>query len=375
MFLFLHFSKDNVTELKLQIPDTITTWRITAFSNNDVTGFGIVNQPTDIITMQPFFITLNLPYSVKLGEIVSIAIVIFNYYDEALDTEVIMFNEKKQFYFIESNVQENEKSTEDQQKVKQVSVPSESGKTVIFLIMPMHLGEIDVKISATNSRYKDGIEQKLKVEAEGVLKQHNKVKYFNIPAGETLSSSFFIEFPADIVPNSEYITLSAGGDYMVPTLENYDDLIQLPTGCGEQNMVNFAPNILMLEYLKINGKLSQEKELVKRIRSYIDIGYQQQMLFRHKSGGYSVFGEHSDGEPSNWLTAYTVRYFIKSTRYSAIETKIIEADLHYLSLQQKSLGEFMHSSYTFSPSHQNKYGFTAFVLLTFLEDRVSVQAK
>lgn len=140
-------------------------------------------------------------------------------------------------------------------------------------------------------------------------------------------------------------------------------------------MVKLAPNILILEYLKVNGKLSQEKELVKKIRSFIDIGYQQQLSFRHTNGGYSVFGKRSEYKPSNWLTAYTVRYFLKSAKYSPIEGKIIEADLHYLSQQQKSNGEFEHSSYLFTPTHQNRFGFTAFVLLTFLEDRVSTKMK
>ncbi|XP_065357998.1 C3 and PZP-like alpha-2-macroglobulin domain-containing protein 8 [Calliphora vicina] len=364
---------DSITHLTLQIPDIITTWRITAFSNNDLKGFGIVNEPTDITTIQPFFISLNLPYSVKRGEIVAIPIIVFNYLPQSLDTQVVMYNEYQEFYFMESNLQEAEKSDDSKQQIKQVHVPSEVGRIVTFYINPIQLGEISLKISATSSLYTDAIVQKLKVVPEGVVKHHNKAMYLSVPTGETLSSFFFLLFPEDSVTDSEYITLSVGGDYLVPTLENVEDLVHLPTGCGEQNMINFAPNILILQYLKINGKLAKEKVLVKKLRSFIDAGYQQQLSFRHGNGGYSVFGENSDPEPSNWLSAYVVRYLIKSAKHSPIEARIIDSDLDYLAKQQKSNGEFPYTGYLFSPTHQNEYGLTAFVLLTFLEDRKYAQ--
>lgn len=275
---------------------------------------------------------------------------------------------------MESNLQEVEKSVDNQQQIKRINVPFETGKTVIFYINPIQVGEISLKISASSSLYSDALVQKLKVEPEGVAKRHNKAMYLKVTSNETFSSFFFLIFPDEFVNDSEYITLSVGGDYMVPTLEtldNFEDLVQLPTGCGEQNMIHFAPNILILEYLKVNGKLAKEKDLVRKLRSFLDIGYQQQLSFRHKTGGYSVFGEISDPEPSNWLTAYVVRFLIKSAKYSAVEPRIIAEDLEYLAKQQKSNGEFPQTGYLFSPTHQNIYGFTAFVLLAFLEDRVS----
>ncbi|KAI8124965.1 CD109 antigen [Lucilia cuprina] len=360
---------DSSTQLTLQIPDTITTWRITAFSNNDIKGFGIVNEPTDITTIKPFFITLNLPYSVKRGEIVAIPIIIFNYHEQSLDTEIVMYNDNQEFYFMESNLQEAEKSEDDRKQIKQLLVSAEGGKTVTFYINPIQLGEIDLKISATNSLFTDAIVKKLKVEPEGVIKYHNKAMYLSVPPDETLSSFFFLLFPEEKVPDSEYITLSVGGDYLVPTLDNLQDLVHLPSGCGEQNMVNLAPNILILHYLKINGKLGKEKELVRKLRSFIDMGYQQQLSFRHTNGGYSVFGERSDREPSTWLTAYVVRFLIKSARIAPVEMRIIEKDLDYLANQQVPNGAFLRKGYLFSPTHQNQYGLTAFVLLSFLEDR------
>lgn len=50
------------------------------------------------------------------------------------------------------------------------------------------------------------------------------------------------------------------GDVMGPTLNNLDNLLRLPFGCGEQNMIHFAPNVFVLKYLQKTKQLSQEVE-------------------------------------------------------------------------------------------------------------------
>lgn len=47
---------------------------------------------------------------------------------------------------------------------------------------------------------------------------------------------------------------------MGPTLNNLDNLLRLPFGCGEQNMIHFAPNVFVLKYLQKTKQLSPEVE-------------------------------------------------------------------------------------------------------------------
>ena len=49
------------------------------------------------------------------------------------------------------------------------------------------------------------------------------------------------------------------GDLMGPTLK-VDSLLKLPYGCGEQNMVNFAPSIYIMKYLSSVEQLSESIE-------------------------------------------------------------------------------------------------------------------
>uniref|UniRef100_A0A1I8P930 TEP1-F n=1 Tax=Stomoxys calcitrans TaxID=35570 RepID=A0A1I8P930_STOCA len=357
------------TNLTLEIPDTVTSWRITAFSVNEKSGFGIVDGPTDITTIQPFFISLNLPYSIKRGEIVAIPVLVHNYQNQTLDTELKLFNEAQQFYFMESNILDVERGSNDRERIKRLAVPPQNIVSSSFLINPKEVGEITLRLTATNAISSDAIIHKLRVEPEGVANHRNKALYISVQPPETFKVTLPLNIPQDVVPNSEFISLSLGGDNMVPTLKNLNKLVRLPTGCGEQNMVNLAPNILVLQYLKANGQYFMQKDLVTKAKKFIEVGYQQELSFRHSNGAYSVFGEETDKEASTWLTAYVIRFFMKAAKYTTLDTEIVESGLSYLSSKQLPDGSFPYTGYLFEPAQQNRFGFTAFVLMAFLEEQ------
>ena len=45
---------------------------------------------------------------------------------------------------------------------------------------------------------------------------------------------------------------------MGPALSNIDDLLRMPYGCGEQNMVGFSPNVFVLQYLEGSNRDTEE---------------------------------------------------------------------------------------------------------------------
>lgn len=57
------------------------------------------------------------------------------------------------------------------------------------------------------------------------------------------------------------------GDILGPSISGLDSLIQMPHGCGEQNMINFAPNIYVLQYLSSTGQA--DEETTRRATAYM----------------------------------------------------------------------------------------------------------
>ena len=56
---------------------------------------------------RPFFMQLNIPYSVIRGEVIAIQVVVFNYMKKSVDAEVT-FENIGDFDFIESGLDDNE---------------------------------------------------------------------------------------------------------------------------------------------------------------------------------------------------------------------------------------------------------------------------
>jgi len=51
------------------------------------------------------------------------------------------------------------------------------------------------------------------------------------------------------------------GDLLGPSIKGLDNLLGMPYGCGEQNMIKFAPDVYVVKYLSITGQLT---ETIKR---------------------------------------------------------------------------------------------------------------
>lgn len=60
------------------------------------------------------------------------------------------------------------------------------------------------------------------------------------------------------------------GDLLGPTVNNLDKLLRMPQGCGEQNMLNFVPNIVIAKYLKRVNRLTPAIE--KRSLHFMESG-------------------------------------------------------------------------------------------------------
>lgn len=67
-------------------------------------------------------------------------------------------------------------------------------------------------------------------------------------------------------------------------LQNVDRLLAMPYGCGEQNMVRFAPNIYIQQYLEKSGQL--HPDIRARAQGFLQSGECPQ---RHGPAGEGPF--------------------------------------------------------------------------------------
>ncbi|XP_058450670.1 thioester-containing protein 1 allele R1-like isoform X2 [Malaya genurostris] len=353
-----------------KVPDTITSWIITGFSVNPVYGLGITQTPRKLNVFLPFFVSTNLPYSVKRGEIVAIPIVIFNYMDSDQKAEVTFHNIEQEFEFADVENEIHESPKLELFRKKNVEIPANTGKSVSFMVKPTKLGHITIKVTATSKLAGDGVERQLLVEPEGLPQYVNKAAFVDLRATPEAMSNFSVEVPKNAVPDSTRIEVSVIGDVLGSTIQNLDSLIRMPYGCGEQNMLNFVPNIVVLDYLKNTDQLTSKID--EKAKKFMEAGYQRELTYKHDDGSFSAFG-NSDKSGSTWLTAFVARSFKQASAHIDVDEQVIDRSLEWLSDQQAANGSFPEVGKVSHTDMQGGSGqgiaLTAYTLIAFLENR------
>lgn len=134
-------------------------------------------------------------------------------------------------------------------------------------------------------------------------------------------------------------------------------------------MLNFVPNIVVLQYLTSVNKLTPEIEA--KTKKYMESGYQRELGFKHDDGSYSAFGR-SDRSGSTWLTAFVARSFHQASKYIRIDQYVIKQALSFLTRVQSSDGSFNEVGRLFQKDMQGGaskgIALTAYCLVTFIEN-------
>lgn len=102
------------------MPESITSWIISGFSLDPINGLGLTKESKRVQVFQPFIISLDLPFSVKRGEIISIPVAVFNNLDEDLEVEVTLHNTDQELEFVkmENEVESPSKTVKKHQGCK-----------------------------------------------------------------------------------------------------------------------------------------------------------------------------------------------------------------------------------------------------------------
>eukprot|EP00079_Xenopus_tropicalis_P018079 XP_004918895.2 PREDICTED: alpha-2-macroglobulin-like [Xenopus tropicalis] len=124
---------------------------------------------------------------------------------------------------------------------------------------------------------------------------------------------------------------------MGTAMQNLDRLLAMPYGCGEQNMVLFAPNIFILQYLTKTLQLTPE--IQSKAKRFLESGYQRQLTYRRYDGSYSAFRAWVP-QANAWLTAFVVKSFSKAHPYIFIDGDQLSQSLTWLKDHRKRNGCF-----------------------------------
>ncbi|KAK7171995.1 hypothetical protein R3I93_004325 [Phoxinus phoxinus] len=309
-------------------PDSITTWEIQAVGISSTKGFCIA-EPKPLKVFQDFFLSVNLPYSVKRNEQLQVKAVVYNYKQESLQV-IVKMNKKEGL------------CTAGGSEVKEdVTVPGNSAVAVYFTVVPLVIGNIPITVLAyASDTAHDIVEKELRVEGEGEITSIDRE--FNIyPKLRKLEID--IPVPDDEIPGTDSdIFLSLKGGVMGESIDNclnlegINKLIQMPTGCAEQTMVMMSPAIHAMRYLDATNQwISLKAERRDEAQSMIQTGYTTVLTHKKTDGSYGAFLR----TPSSiWLTAFIAKELTESRDIIIVNDLYIQDAMSYLISKQKSNG-------------------------------------
>jgi CD109 antigen len=180
--------------------------RAVALSKNN--GLGIAE--SQLTVFQPFFLTVDLPYSAIRSEEFPVKVAIYNYLDQQQNIQVQI---EAADWFQLLDIPE-----------KTISLAANEIGSAEFKIKPTRLGTNGIKITARSPQAADAVIKTVIVEAEGVAKE--MVDNLTLSGGKSQLVNTLV--PDMAIEGSARAYLAVTSSFLAQTIDGLDALLQMP---------------------------------------------------------------------------------------------------------------------------------------------------
>ncbi len=262
------------------LPDNIAKWRIKVIASTKdclgAVGLAYVN------TSKDFFIEPLIPYVFYQDDEITFMVRIYNFNNEALNITLGLAAGSWLLVFGSNEIS----LTMDAMEVKDVGffiTILENGKQNFTMIATDFDDNVDAVIGVVDIR------------PNGALKTQHLTGSVEHKATET------VEYFEEKINGSEAAALRLGIGYQGLLLDGFRSLGDYPYGCTEQTMSKLLPNVLMWEYYKAMGELTERRKI--GLSKLIVLQIQRLYYYQHSDGGWGWWkADNTDA----WMTAYVL---------------------------------------------------------------------
>jgi hypothetical protein len=303
--------------LSFPVADSITTWRVTALASSQDGRLG--SSTGSLRVFQDFFIDLDLPGSLTVGDEIAIPVGVFNYMTEG-QTVRLEVETAPWFDLLD-------------EPVKEIEIAANDITVVYFRIRAEAFGRQPFQVTAYGSQMSDAIRKEVHVFPDG--------KELRFSVSDKLTPTAAVEesvrIPQDVIPGTQTLMVKIYPGVVSQVVEGLDALLRMPFGCFEQTSSTTYPNVLVLDYLKTTDQASPEVQM--KAEQYINLGYQRLTTFEvdGEPGGFSLFG---DAPADPMLTAYGLQEFGDMSRVYEIDPGLIQRIVDWLYARQHGDGSW-----------------------------------
>lgn len=318
--------------IKIPMADSITTWRMAMFASTAAGALG--TGASALRVFQDFFVDLDLPVTLTQGDRVSIPVAVYNYSGHR-GAVALSLQPEDWFTLVDDSAE------------KSVSLDAGQVGGSQFTIQAQRIGRFRLTLSAKmngGSGRRDVVVREIEVVPNG--REQDIV--FNGRLDSSVQHT--IQFPHDAIPDASRIFVRVYPGPLSQVVEGMDSILRMPFGCFEQTSSSTYPNVLALDYMKRNHKLTPEVHA--KAEGYIANGYQRLLTFEVPGGGFSWFGQ----APANKiLTAYGLMEFHDMSRVYDVDSRVIARTGQWLAGRQKPDGSWEPDTQFINEGATNRY--------------------
>lgn len=276
IFEEIETNSSGIGTFESKLPDTITSWDVSGFTISKNYGLGIA-KPQSVVVAQKFFLMVHLPYSIRIGEILRVDVTVFNYFGTKVpfEVDVTLYSEaemsadivnanndevgddgdqpdfdetttilpmlavKVESGFIFQKPNKNSEGchyselineTKKKMATNRIAIPAKTGVLTSFFIKASIAGDREFKIRAQGVKAKntfDEVIKTLKVEQDGIMKDKNEPKLFDLRFNKSSNNGVQIDvqIPDEAIKNSIRIEALVIGELIGPALNSTKNLM------------------------------------------------------------------------------------------------------------------------------------------------------
>lgn len=324
--------------LTLEIPDSITTWRLDATAHARDGRAGQARAGMRVV--KPFFVEIDAPTDLTVGDTAQIPVTLINRGKAPLRVRVDAKPRDGLHGAPDGTVPSDFNSPQQiggfgsPTPLEMVMAPGEQSLQTVS-IKAFAAGEATLTVSArVEGGEGDAVKRTIRIRPDG--------REISVAKAGFVGDGFKQEAPQ---------TFQGGGHTQVSlfagigpqALDGLDGMLRGPTGCFEQTSSANFPNVVVSQLLaqtptdKWPGGAEKYAKAKERADEFLVLGYQRMMTFQASDGGFSLYPEKKS---DTLLTAYGLMQLTEMKKVMTIDERIIERAAFYLVQRQRVRGNW-----------------------------------
>ena len=330
----VHTNKEGKAKVSVELPDTLTTWRLSAKAITADTEVG--ETKVDVVSTLDLLIRPVAPRFFIVGDEVLLGAIVHNNTDQPLKTKV-------------SLQAEGLKLEEEAEKV--VEVPAHGLNKVRWPVSVQDAQKAVLLYRAAGGELSDAVEITLPI--------HRYSTPEVVATAGTLdedgSRLELVYLPERLDPSQGELMVELDPSLAAGMQDGLKYLETFPYYCIEQTVSRFLPNVMTYRALKELG--IEKQELETKLAQYVSVGLQRLYALQHYDGGW---GWWLNDESNPWLTAYVLLGLVEAQRADfAVEEDVMEDAAKFLR------ESFLQPTDVLHPYQANTQAFVLYVLAEY----------